>query len=295
MLKKVIGVLLTALLVLQMIVPTIVVANDGYEVDDVLVYVGVIGNEHCILPDVMHAVEVGSEFFLSAEGCDPLPGYRFSHWTSDQAVEFLDATASTTSFIVPEGGAVIRLVFVPEENGNTVSIAVGATPGESCDRHTSIYTYEVGAVKLLSTCNPLEGFRFSHWESSHDAVEFEDAFAPSTTFIVPDVDFISITAVFLPDSVTTEPEPTEPEPTDPEPTNPESTDPKTTDPKTTEPSSTSPTVTTEPSTTTPSITEPSSGSNNLPQTGAVIANLGLVGTALIGVGATLTTLNRKRK
>jgi len=243
MFKKVVTVLLALLLVSQILVPTVAVAidvdfdamcretfgpesswnwdlvacypNDGTDDDGGgddnnlpdFVQINVTGTQ-CDWPDVIHTPEVGSTFTVSAAGCQEA-GYVFSHWESSVPVEFADATAVTTTFIVPEADSVINItaIFVPTTINNDVVIGINATEGESCYRHHALYVLRVGEVKSLSTCDPLPGFRFSHWESSHDAVVFVDATARSTTFVVPQSAVetgIFITAVFVPiDNITT--------------------------------------------------------------------------------------------
>jgi len=166
------------------------------------VAIGATPGESCARHTAIYQLEVGTVKSLSI--CDPLEGYRFSHWESSHvAVEFANAAAPETTFVVPQipiheiiG---ITAVFVPIGDVNLTSIGINATPGESCARHTAIYQLEVGTVKSLDICDPLEGYRFSHWESSYAAVEFVDATAPSTTFVVPQTqEVIIITAVFAP-------------------------------------------------------------------------------------------------
>jgi len=122
-----------------------------------------------------------------------LGGYRFSHWDVTPAVEF----TGRHEFIMPASDVEINAVWV-----------------ETTDLRVQNATYEILEGQMLNgivvgstieiTANmPAVGYHFSHWVAHFGEVsepislEFADQSASTTTFIIPEVHRLYITAVFV--------------------------------------------------------------------------------------------------
>jgi len=205
MFKKIMITLGATLLSLLMFTSTIATAdNDEYSLDSrsVLTFINATLGAGCILHAAGYHHEIGT--VVPIHICEPHVGFRFSRWESYPVdVEFADATAFSTTFIVPDTDYLtIRAIFVSigatSEFGEVI-VAINTTPGASCDLNTGEHNrhYKFGSIVPIRTCGPQVGYRFSHWESFPFDVEFADATALATTFVVPETDFVIITANFV--------------------------------------------------------------------------------------------------
>jgi len=212
--KNVIAAFFVSLLVLYTLFPMIAFAYDSDKVDSEslsdsrLGHVGVNATpgESCDRHTAIYELEIGTEKSIGI--CDPLPSFRFSHWESYPVdVEFADPTARETTFIVPYGGARITAVFVPKDNRVLIR--------ETFSPHSATFCISPNAPSFIEPSKEVEmrlnlnrwgdcEYRFSHWSStvfpripSSMGVVFADRITPVTTFIVPEVDSILITANFF--------------------------------------------------------------------------------------------------
>ena len=77
-----------------------------------------------------------------------------------------------------------------------VAVFLTATSGACDPLPDVIHYYESGILMPLRMCDPLPGFQFSHW-SSNISITIEDKTDPLTNFILPEVEFVIITANFI--------------------------------------------------------------------------------------------------
>lgn len=128
---------------------------------------------------------------------DPKEGMEFDKWTSeDDEVVFTDATASETTFIMPEKNVKVTANFedvetpdpAPEEHSVTV---VNGTITESGETNGK---YQAGDTVSITANDPEEGMKFVGW-SSDGGVTFTNSKESTTTFTMPDHD-VTVTANF---------------------------------------------------------------------------------------------------
>ncbi len=112
-------------------------------------------------------------------------GKVFTGWTSDPSVTFSDATASSTTFAMPNNNVAVTANF-EEEVTTTHNITVN-------DGTASLSNAQAGTTVEVTAIVP-EGQVFSGW-TSNPSVAFEDASATSTTFSMPNED-VTVTATF---------------------------------------------------------------------------------------------------
>ena len=130
------------------------------------------------VPEATEA-EGGSEVTIKAD--EPAEGMAFDSWTSDD-VEFDHATAAETTFIMPAKPVTITANYVPKKYSITV------IEGEA-DHETA----QAGTIIAISAPYYPGGIAFKEWTS--DDVEFDNATATETTFIMP-AKAVTVTAVF---------------------------------------------------------------------------------------------------
>lgn len=116
------------------------------------------------------------------------PGYKFSKWEcSSKNGKFKDAKASSTEFTMPEEDCTVTAIFI--KGGYTLKVLASA--GGKVEGGAG--TYEMGEkVELVAV--PLEGYVFSHWESSVKGV-ISDLKNKKAEAVIPGED-VKITAVF---------------------------------------------------------------------------------------------------
>ena len=112
----------------------------------------------------------GTEITITA---DKRRDQNFVNWTSEDGVEFKDANAAETTFVMPAKAVTVEANF--KEAAATYPVTV--KNGEGSGR------YEEGAEVKIKASIP-EGKIFTGW-TSKNGVEFADANALETTFIMP--------------------------------------------------------------------------------------------------------------
>ena len=90
--------------------------------NETFVLINSTGGTECSLPTHGYSFEIGTVVPIGA--CGPRVGHRFSHWDVYPAdLEITDATALSTTIIVPYGGARVTAVFVPRRTTLIITIA----------------------------------------------------------------------------------------------------------------------------------------------------------------------------
>ncbi len=122
----------------------------------------------------------------------PPEGKVFSGWTSNPSVAFEDATATSTTFAMPNEDVTVTAIF--RNVATTFSVASrGSEVKSGNDTGPFTVTVEGGStetpsvspgVKVTITATP-EGRTFQNW-TSEDGVIFDDDDAETTFFIMPD-------------------------------------------------------------------------------------------------------------
>lgn len=116
------------------------------------------------------------------------PGYKFLKWEcSSKNGKFKDAKSANTEFTMPEEDCTVSASFI--KGGYTLKILTSA--GGKVEGGEG--TYEMGE-KVALEAKPLEGYVFSHWESSVKGV-ISDLKSKKAEAVIPGED-VKITAVF---------------------------------------------------------------------------------------------------
>ncbi|MDR1816650.1 MAG: SUMF1/EgtB/PvdO family nonheme iron enzyme [Puniceicoccales bacterium] len=121
----------------------------------------------------------GAEVFIAA---DVAPvGYRFVNWKSTAGGVFADATAASTTFIMPANATTITANY--EQDGTTTYVLTvsGGTIAGTGGKTTG--NFAAGTVVSI-VAGTAPGSRFVNWTNA-DGVVFANAAAASTTFIMP--------------------------------------------------------------------------------------------------------------
>lgn len=113
----------------------------------------------------------------------PSVGYEFAGWSG--AVTFDNADASIATFVMPANDVIVTAVFV-EEGQQLERFAVTVVNGLGSGN------FFVGETVTIDAVAPMAGYIFTGWTGN---VEFADANAESTTFVMPAND-VNVTATF---------------------------------------------------------------------------------------------------
>jgi hypothetical protein len=113
-------------------------------------------------------------------------GHRFSHWTSDPAVEFGDAKEPSTTFTMPIGNIKVTAVFNPLY-ALTVTVEGLDAVNKQCIAGETVYI-DAGEDPELR--------RFTHWTTNPESAgTFTNATDRATTFTMPDK-AVEVSAVY---------------------------------------------------------------------------------------------------
>ena len=120
------------------------------------------------------AAEAGATITLIAG--EAATGYTFDQWTSEDGVEFADATLPQTTFVMPAYGVTVTAQF--KKIDYTVTVINGAVSPEIAG---------IGDTVTLVADEPAEGMQFDKWivRSGSTPVTFANAASFSTTFTMP--------------------------------------------------------------------------------------------------------------
>ena len=120
------------------------------------------------------AAEAGATVTLVAG--EAATGYTFDQWTSEDGVEFADATLPQTTFVMPAYGVTVTAQF--KKIDYTVTVINGAVSPEIAG---------IGDTVTLVADEPAEGYAFDKWvvKSGSTAVTFTSATSFSTKFTMP--------------------------------------------------------------------------------------------------------------
>ncbi len=133
-------------------------------------------------------MQMGVENILSLKAI-PEPGYEFLKWEcSSKNGKFKDAKSASTEFTMPEENCTVTASFI--KGGYHLKVLSSA--GGKVEGGTG--TYEMGEKVLLKAI-PLEGYVFSHWESSVKGV-ISELKNKNAEAVIPGED-VNITAVFV--------------------------------------------------------------------------------------------------
>lgn len=131
---------------------------------------------------------VGVDTVISVSAT-PATGYAFSHWecSSEKGV-FENVKDSETTFTVPDEDCTVTAVFIR----GGYQLKVKAQAGGNAKGAEGVY--EMGE-KVTIEASPLEGYAFSHWQSSVSGA-IEEPYQPLTRVLIPG-EHITVTAVFV--------------------------------------------------------------------------------------------------
>ena len=129
------------------------------------------------VPEATEA-EGGDKVTIKAD--EQAEGMVFDSWTSDD-IEFDDATASETTFIMPAKAVTVTATYKYIEY--TITVENGYADKE---------TAKIGDVITIEALIPTNGSSFTRWDSND--VTFEDETNMTTTFIMP-AKAVTVTAV----------------------------------------------------------------------------------------------------
>jgi len=120
-------------------------------------------------------------------------GYRFVNWTAAPEVVFEDAGSAQTTFVMPDEEVTVTARF---ESMPTCTLTIAADPvaGGVATDEAGTDTYEAGATVAIGAI-AASGYRFVSWMAAPE-VEFGDAGAAETTFVMPD-EAVNVTANFV--------------------------------------------------------------------------------------------------
>ena len=118
------------------------------------------------------------------------PGTQFNGWTSTPEVTFTDADSATTTFRMPASDVEITASF--ENIAYNITMLNG---GKAFVNGEPATTAEAGTVVTIKAGAVSSSARFNGWTTTTEGVEFADASASTTTFVMPMSD-VRITASY---------------------------------------------------------------------------------------------------
>jgi len=121
----------------------------------------------------------------------PAPGTEFNGWTTTtEGVEFADADLAETTFRMPASDVEITASF--QNIAYKITMRNGGTAYVDGEEAT---TAEAGTVVTIKAGAVSSSARFNGWTTTTEGVEFADASASTTTFVMPMSD-VRITASY---------------------------------------------------------------------------------------------------
>ena len=117
----------------------------------------------------------------------PASGMQFAKWTTEDGVEFADASAAETTFTMPNGNVRVDAVFEEIESYH-VTVVGGTADREAAGENE--YKAEPGETVKITAYAPGSNQKFAGWKVTVNdmfvAVELADASAAETTFVMPE-------------------------------------------------------------------------------------------------------------
>jgi len=126
---------------------------------------------------------VGATITITAD--DPAAGKVFDKWTTGDGVNFADATASTTTFVMPAKNVTVTATYKDAPVTTYTATVVSGTGSGS---------YAAGASVTIKANPAPSGKVFDKWVSS-DGVSFANAKSSTTTFTMPAKN-VTVTATY---------------------------------------------------------------------------------------------------
>lgn len=118
----------------------------------------------------------------------PAAGQSFTNWTTDSSITFANASATTTTFVMPESNVTVTANYTGGSNDPNKKYRLTVNYGTGSGEYASGETVTI-------TANPPDSSRrvFSRWTTNNSAVTLASATSATTTLVMPASD-LTVTA-----------------------------------------------------------------------------------------------------
>ncbi len=118
----------------------------------------------------------------------PAAGQSFTNWTTNSSITFANASATTTTFVMPEANVTVTANYTGGSSGDGTKYKLTVNYGTGSGEYASGETVTI-------TANPPDSSRrvFSRWTTNNSTVTLASATSATTTLVMPAAD-LTVTA-----------------------------------------------------------------------------------------------------